>query len=194
MNDEPDTNHDEHSGIRRLINTGAEIAGGAVGGALGFLASGPVGAALLGAGGAAAAAALKHIGEEASERLLGPREQDQHREQGDAGKPGDARLPERHDDEGGQQRPERTSHIAADLEHRLRETVPPAGGQTGDAGGFRVEYRGACSHHGGRQKQQVIRVGHGHQQQAAQREAHSHRQGIGFGVPVGVVAYEGLQQ
>lgn len=75
MTDEPDTNHDEHSGIRRLINTGAEIAGGAVGGALGFLAGGPVGAALLGAGGAAAAAALKHIGEEASERLLGPREQ-----------------------------------------------------------------------------------------------------------------------
>jgi hypothetical protein len=63
------------SGIRRLINTGAEIAGGAVGGALGFLAGGPVGAALLGAGGAAAAAALKHIGQEASERLLSPREQ-----------------------------------------------------------------------------------------------------------------------
>lgn len=66
---------DKHSGIRRLINTGAEIAGGAVGGALGFIAGGPVGAALLGAGGAAAAAALRHIGEEASERLLGPREQ-----------------------------------------------------------------------------------------------------------------------
>lgn len=66
---------DKQSGIRRLINTGAEIAGGAVGGALGFLAGGPAGAALLGAGGAAAAAALKHIGEEASERLLGPREQ-----------------------------------------------------------------------------------------------------------------------
>lgn len=75
MSDEADTNHDEHSGIRRLINTGAEIAGGAVGGALGFLAGGPVGAAMLGAGGAAAAAALKHIGEETSERLLGPREQ-----------------------------------------------------------------------------------------------------------------------
>jgi hypothetical protein len=66
---------DKHSGIRRLINTGAEIAGGAVGGALGFLAGGPIGAALLGAGGAAAASALKHIGEEASQRLLGPREQ-----------------------------------------------------------------------------------------------------------------------
>lgn len=69
------SNHASHGGIRRLINTGAEIAGGAVGGALGFLAVGPVGAALLGAGGAAAAAALKHIGEEASERLLSPREQ-----------------------------------------------------------------------------------------------------------------------
>jgi len=65
----------KHSGIRRLINTGAEIAGGAVGGALGFFADGPVGAALFGAGGATAAAALKRIGEEASERLLGPREQ-----------------------------------------------------------------------------------------------------------------------
>ena len=70
-----DGNSDKHAGIRRLINTGAEIAGGAVGGALGFLAGGPIGAAVLGAGGAAAAAALKHIGEEASQRLLAPREQ-----------------------------------------------------------------------------------------------------------------------
>jgi hypothetical protein len=75
MPENSNTSGDKHSGIRRLINTGAEIAGGAVGGALGFLAGGPVGAALLGAGGAAAAAALRHIGEEASERLLGPREQ-----------------------------------------------------------------------------------------------------------------------
>jgi hypothetical protein len=60
--------------IRNLIDGGAEIAGGAVGGALGFLAGGPVGAAVLGAGGAAAAKALKHIGNEACERLLGPRE------------------------------------------------------------------------------------------------------------------------
>ena len=67
-NDESDKN----SGIQRLINGGAEIAGGVVGGALGFLAGGPAGAALLGAGGAAAAMALKHIGQEASERLLGP--------------------------------------------------------------------------------------------------------------------------
>ncbi|KAA0910466.1 hypothetical protein [Pusillimonas sp. ANT_WB101] len=75
MNKKSNSAEDKHNGIRHLINTGAEIAGGAVGGALGFLAGGPVGAALLGAGGAAAATALRHIGEEASERLLGPREQ-----------------------------------------------------------------------------------------------------------------------
>lgn len=61
---------ENNAGVRRLIDAGAEVAGGAIGGALGFLAAGPLGAA-----GAAAAAALKHIGEEASERLLGPREQ-----------------------------------------------------------------------------------------------------------------------
>ncbi len=60
--------------IRSLIDGSAEIAGGAVGGALGFFAGGPVGAAALGAGGAAAARALKHIGNEVCERLLGPRE------------------------------------------------------------------------------------------------------------------------
>ncbi|MGI8727611.1 MAG: hypothetical protein ACR2K6_08045 [Solirubrobacterales bacterium] len=60
------------SGIRRLIDAGAEIAGGAIGGALGFLAAGPAGAAV---GGAAAAAVLKHIGAEVSERVLSPREQ-----------------------------------------------------------------------------------------------------------------------
>lgn len=66
---------EKNIGIRRLINSGLEIAGGAVGGALGFLAGGPAGAAALGAGGAAAAMVLKHIGQEASERLLGPREE-----------------------------------------------------------------------------------------------------------------------
>jgi hypothetical protein len=70
MNGEP-----ENQGFKKLIAGGAEIAGGAVGGALGFLAGGPLGAAVFGAGGTAAAMALRHIGNEASERLLGPREQ-----------------------------------------------------------------------------------------------------------------------
>lgn len=68
----PNTQSDR---IKKLIDTGAEIAGGAVGGALGFFAAGPAGAAILGSGGAAAAAMLRHVGEEVSERVLGPREE-----------------------------------------------------------------------------------------------------------------------
>lgn len=71
--DAPDDGEREQR-IRDLVDAGAEIAGGAVGGALGFLAAGPLGAAALGAGGAAVGRALRHIGSEACERLLGPRE------------------------------------------------------------------------------------------------------------------------
>lgn len=63
------------SGVGDLVNAGAEIAGGAIGGALSFFAAGPVGAAASGAGGAAIGLAPNRIGEEASKRLLGPREQ-----------------------------------------------------------------------------------------------------------------------
>lgn len=60
--------------IRGLLDSGMDIAGGAVGGALGFLAGGPMEAALLAGGGVVAAGVLKHVGTEVSERLLGPRE------------------------------------------------------------------------------------------------------------------------
>jgi len=64
----------EDQRLRVIIDCGAEIAGGVVGGALGFLAEGPAGAAAFGAGGIAAALALRRMGHEVSERLLGPRE------------------------------------------------------------------------------------------------------------------------
>jgi len=60
--------------IQKLINAGSDLAGGAVGGALGFFAGGPVGAAALGAGGILASKALGYVGNELSVRLLGPRE------------------------------------------------------------------------------------------------------------------------
>ena len=60
--------------LKGMISSGGDIAGAAIGGALGFLASGPVGAAIGGAGGAMAAEAIRKIGNEAAERLLGPRE------------------------------------------------------------------------------------------------------------------------
>src|SRR5947209_7013115 len=57
MSADKDDNAKKSDGIRKLINSGVEIAGGAVGSALGFFAGGPFGAAVLGAGGAAAAMA-----------------------------------------------------------------------------------------------------------------------------------------
>ncbi len=60
--------------VQKIINNGAEIAGAAVGGALGFLAGDPGTAALLALGGGLAGKALKKIGIEISERLLGSRE------------------------------------------------------------------------------------------------------------------------
>ena len=74
MSEQRDNETNKNDRIQALLSGGAEIAGAAVGGALGFLAGGPISAALLGAGGAAVAKALKHIGQEVSERLLGPRE------------------------------------------------------------------------------------------------------------------------
>lgn len=66
------------SKVRAIIGAGADIAGAAIGSALGFLAAGPGGAAVGGvggaAGGAAAAHALRRLGDEAASRLLGPRE------------------------------------------------------------------------------------------------------------------------
>lgn len=60
--------------VRNLIEGGAEIAGGAIGGAIGFLAAGPAGAAALGAGGVMTSKMLVYVGNELSDRLLGPRE------------------------------------------------------------------------------------------------------------------------
>jgi hypothetical protein len=63
-----------HSRLRSLISGSVEIAGGAVTGALGFFAADPLGAALLGVSGSVAAMILKNVGDEAAERILGPRE------------------------------------------------------------------------------------------------------------------------
>lgn len=64
----------KNQAIQKLVRGGAEIAGGAVGAALGFFAAGPAGAAALGAGGSVAAITLKHIGNEVSNRFLSQRE------------------------------------------------------------------------------------------------------------------------
>jgi hypothetical protein len=65
---------EDKTGAVRLVNAGSEIAGAAIGGALGFFAGGPIGAAFGSAGGTAIGMVLKHIGGEVSERLLSERE------------------------------------------------------------------------------------------------------------------------
>jgi hypothetical protein len=73
MNDENQSKKNET--LKVLIEHGAEIAGSAVGGAIGFFAAGPAGAALLGAAGSGAAIALRKAGDEINKRLLSPREE-----------------------------------------------------------------------------------------------------------------------
>lgn len=75
----PPTDKDgSNEGVRELISLGSDIAGAATGAAIGFLIGGPaggiVGAALVGGAGAAVKDVLKNVGEEISERVLGPRE------------------------------------------------------------------------------------------------------------------------
>jgi len=65
---------DKNTKAKSLVISGVELASGAIAGALGFLAAGPAGAAAAGAGGVVVSKTLSRMGDELSERLLGPRE------------------------------------------------------------------------------------------------------------------------
>ena len=65
---------DESNKLRRAIDEGFEITGGAIGGALGVITGDPALAAVLGAAGVAAGSVLHHVGNEITDRMLGPRE------------------------------------------------------------------------------------------------------------------------
>jgi hypothetical protein len=69
-----DDKEEKTSQLRKIIENGSEIAGGAIGSAIGFFAGDPATAAALGAGGVLAANALKYIGNEIYERKLSERE------------------------------------------------------------------------------------------------------------------------
>ena len=60
--------------LHRVIDEGAEIAGGAIGGALGVITGDPTIASALGAAGVAAGNTLRYVGNEIVDRVLGPRE------------------------------------------------------------------------------------------------------------------------
>jgi hypothetical protein len=65
---------DGNEGLRRLIDEGAEIVGGAGGTALGILSGDPLVTTALGGAGPVAASVLGHVGHEFVDRFLGPRE------------------------------------------------------------------------------------------------------------------------
>ena len=72
--------------------------------------------------------------------------QDGHASEGGEREPGEAGLAAGQDEEGGQQRAQRLAEIAADLEHRLRQSMLAAGGQPSDPRCLGVEDGGADSH------------------------------------------------
>ena len=65
---------DEKEKLHRVIDEGAEIAGGAIGSALGVITCDPTIALVLGAAGVAAGNTLRFVGNEIFDRVLGPRE------------------------------------------------------------------------------------------------------------------------
>lgn len=75
MNQTSDSKVDKNQKLRKLIDEGAEISGGAIGGALGVISGDPMLAGVLGATGVTAGSALRKIGNEIVDRALGPREQ-----------------------------------------------------------------------------------------------------------------------
>jgi hypothetical protein len=66
--------------------------------------------------------------------------QKRHGEQGKGGEPGEARLPQRHDDQCCKDRAERASGLTANLEETLGQPLPAAGRIARHTGRLRVEY------------------------------------------------------
>ena len=79
MNRETSKKGESNAGVQRLIERGAEIAGGAfaglAGSATGLVMAGPEGALVGGAAGSSLTMSLQWLGQEMSARLLGPREE-----------------------------------------------------------------------------------------------------------------------
>ena len=74
MSASPEDKPNEDPKLRRAIDEGVEITGGAIGGALGVISGDPALAGVLGAAGVAAGSALRQVGNEIVDRVLGSRE------------------------------------------------------------------------------------------------------------------------
>jgi hypothetical protein len=118
--------------------------------------------------------------------------QDNDRHECDRAKPGDARLAERHHDQGREQRTHRGSETAADLKHRLREAVAPAGGEPRDPRRFRMEHRRAQPDQSRRDQDVMLR--NAEQQQAEEGKSHAKGERKRLRLAVGEMSDHRLQQ
>ena len=122
-----------------------------------------------------------------------PREQDD-RDERQQRAPCEARLAARHDDERREQRAERRSQVAADLEHRLRQAVAPARRHPRDPRRLGMKDRRSDAHQPGRHQDRAEGRRHRQQQQADQRERHPRDERIRRRPAVGIHADDRLQQ
>ncbi len=108
--------------------------------------------------------------------------------------PRHAGLAERHNNKGREQRPDRLTEIAAELEHRLSQAETAARREPGHTRRFRMEDRRTePNQHRAKDKHRIaVRVGQN--DKAYERGSHADRQRIGQRASVGIHADQRLQQ
>ena len=117
-----------------------------------------------------------------------------HRQESDDGHPGQACLPAWDDDHGGEQRPDRVSGMAADLEYALGKALVTGCGMTRHARGFRVEDGRAEPDQRHRDEHHRVVARRCEPDDADQRRAHAGDHRIGPRLVVARVAQDRLQQ
>ena len=120
--------------------------------------------------------------------------QDHDRQKRDRRKPGDAGLAERHHDQRRQHRPHRRAETAAELKHRLRKSVAPAGGEPRDPRRLRMKHRRAEADQRGRDQDDAVVMRDAEQQQAEEGKAHADRERERLRLLVGEMPDHRLQQ
>ncbi len=108
--------------------------------------------------------------------------------------PGDRAVAVGQHHRGGQERPQRRSEVAADLEQRLGQSRPGAGRHPGHARTLRVEHRRPHADHAGRDHRHRIVLRQAEQQEAHEGEDRAARQGEGHRPAVGDQSHHRLQQ
>ena len=115
----------------------------------------------------------------------------QQREQGDGAEPGPSPM---HDDDRGDERPERRAGVAADLKERLRESEPATGRHPRHARRLGMEDRRPDAEQAGADEQHLVALGEGENGQSGEREECAAGKGERRRTAIGVESDERLQE